>query len=356
MRGDTTEDELPQSPGLGRQQLVASIVTLVLLVVVFAGIIPQLGDYSQAWAAIGDMSAVSSVALLGSLVLMLVAYVWPFQAALVGLGFWDGFAVRNVAFAISNSIPAGGPIGIATQYSMLVRRGFGVVPTTGALGITSVWNSLLTIALPVVAAAGLVIVGDATGPATTLALVGSLLLVVLVGLLAVVLRSEAVARRVGGWGDAIVAWVGRLVRRPLEVSVSNAVLEFRSSVLDVVSRRWGLVTGTSLLQQSTQFLILWVALIGVGNGAASVSLLQAFAAFAIGRLFTFTPVVPGGIGAVDAAMLAILQGFGEPDNDALAAVMVWRAVSLFPQVLIGAAMLLRERRAGRSPATAVPGP
>ncbi len=356
MSSHTREDQLPQSPGLGRQQLVGTIITLVLLVVVFAGIIPQLGDYSQAWTAIADMGTAGSVALLGSLVLMLVAYVWPFQAALVGLRFWGGFAVRNVAFAISNTVPAGGPIGLATQYSMLLRRGFGVVPTTGALGITSVWNSLLTIALPVVAAVGLVIAGDATGPATTVALVGSLVLVVLVGLLAVVLRSEAVARRVGGWGDATVSWAARLVRRSVDVSVSDAVLEFRSSVLDMVSRRWGLVTGTSLLQQITQFLILWVALIGVGNGSASVSLLQAFAAFAIGRLFTFTPVVPGGLGAVDAAMVAILQGFGEPDNDALAAVMVWRAVSLFPQVLIGAVLLLRERRVGRSAATAVPGP
>lgn len=356
MSGDAGEEELRGSAGLGRQQLVGTVVTLVLLVVVFAGIIPQLGDYSQAWAAIGEMGAAGSVALLGSLVLMLVAYVWPFQAALVGLGFWDGFAVRNVAFAISNSVPAGGPIGIATQYSMLVRRGFGVVPTTGALGITSVWNSLLTIALPVMAALGLVVAGQATGPATTLALLGGLVLFVVVGLLVVVLRSEAVARRVGGWGDALVSWVGRLVRRPIDVGVSDAVLEFRSSVLDVVSRRWGLVTGTSLLQQVTQFLILWVALIGVGGGSASVSLLQAFAAFAIGRLFTFTPVVPGGLGAVDAAMVAILQGFGEPDNDALAAVMVWRAVSLFPQVLIGAGLLLRERRAGRRAGTAVAGP
>lgn len=356
MSGGGEVGELPQSPGVGRQQLVGTIVTLVLLVVVFAGIIPQLGDYSQAWAAIGDMSAASSVALLGSLVLMLVAYVWPFQAALVGLGFRDGFAVRNVAFAISNTVPAGGPIGIATQYSMLVRRGFGVVPTTGALGITSVWNSLLTIALPVVAAVGLVVAGEAAGPAATLAAVGGLVLAVLVALLALVLRDETVARRVGGWGDAIVGWVARLARRSVDAHVSDAVLEFRSSVIDVVRRRWGLVTGTSLLQQFTQFLILWVALIGVGDGSASVSLLQAFAAFVIGRLFTFTPVVPGGLGAVDAAMVAILQGFGEPDNDALAAVMVWRAVSLFPQVLIGAALLLRERRAGRRTATAVSGP
>jgi hypothetical protein len=41
-----------------------------------------------------------------------------------------------------------------------------------------------------------------------------------------------------------------------DFSVSDAVLEFRSSVLDVVSRRWGLVTGTSLLQQITLLLFL----------------------------------------------------------------------------------------------------
>lgn len=336
-----------EAPRLGRQQLIATVITVVLLVVIFAGIIPRLGDYSQAWDAIQEMSTTAVLALVGSTIVMLVAYVWPFQAALPGLRFWDGFAVRNVAFAVSNSIPAGGPIGIALQYSMLTRRGFDVVATTGALGITSVWNTLITIALPVVASLALATTGQATRPAMILALVGTVILVVAVGVLALVLRSETAARRLGGWGDAALAWASRLVRRSVDLSVTNALLDFRWSILDVVSQRWVLVTGTSVLQQVTQFGILWVALIAIGGGASPVGLVEAFAAFAIGRLFTFTPVVPGGLGAVDAAMTAILQAFGAPDNDALAAVLVWRALSLFPQVLVGVAAILLERRPGR---------
>lgn len=93
-----------------------------------------------------------------------------------------------------------------------------------------------------------------------------------------------------------------------------------------------------------QFLILWAAVFAIQGGSnAPVTFIEAFVAFAFGRLTTFIPLPPGGLGTADAAITAILVGFGAANNDALAAVMVWRALTYFPQVGIGIGTYLYYR-------------
>jgi uncharacterized protein (TIRG00374 family) len=93
-----------------------------------------------------------------------------------------------------------------------------------------------------------------------------------------------------------------------------------------------------------QFLILWAAVFAIQGGSnAPVTFLEAFAAFAFGRLATFIPLPPGGLGTADAAITGILVAFGAVNNDALAAVMVWRALTYFPQVGIGIGTFLYYR-------------
>ena len=82
----------------------------------------------------------------------------------------------------------------------------------------------------------------------------------------------------------------------------------------------------------------------LGNPDAPVTFIEALVAFAFGRLTTFIPLPPGGLGTADAAITAILVGFGAANNDALAAVMVWRALTYFPQVIIGIGTFLYYRR------------
>ena len=57
----------------------------------------------------------------------------------------------------------------------------------------------------------------------------------------------------------------------------------------------------------TQFLIFYVALRGVeGWGSAGTSLLVAFGSFAVAQIGLMIPITPGGLGTVDAAMIALL--------------------------------------------------
>ena len=345
--------DAPRKGTFGWQQVIALIVTLVVLVVVFAVVLPQLGDYDDAWQAIQDLSAGWLAALLAVTVVNIVIYVFPYQAALPGLGYRQAFVVRQTSFMISNVIPAGGAIGIGVQYAMLSGYGQGPAPATAVIGVTSTWNTMVTLCLPVVALTGLAVTGQADAVATTVAVVGLVVVAVMIGALASILRNEGTARRIGDLASRGIAALARMVGRTLEVDAGRAVVEFRNSIVGVVARRWHVVTATNLLQQLAQFSVLWVALVAVQGGSSEATLVEAFAAFAFARLATFIPVPPGGLGTTDAALTAILQAFGVGADLALAAVLVWRAATYLPQVFIGIATFatwrLRRRRRSEAP-------
>jgi len=327
-----------------KKTIIGGIITVLVLILVFGIVLPQFGDYGEAWTAIQGMSAFA----LGILVLMtivnIIVYVWPYQAALPGLKYGPGFVIRQTSFMISNVVPLGGAFGLAVQYSMLGYYGVGGAEATAGIGITSIWNTFVTLSLPIFASLGLVLIGQAQAVAFAVAGIGLVVIAVVVWLFAAILRSPANARKIGQWGENIVDWAYGLFKKTPDFNVVDEVVHFRDSTVGVVSDGWLKITGTSYLQQIMQFLILWAAVFAIQGGAnAPVTFLEALAAFAFGRLTTFIPLPPGGLGTTDAAMTAILVTFGAANNDALAAVMVWRALTYFPQVIIGIGTFLYYR-------------
>lgn len=311
---------------------MAGVVTLVVLVVVFFGIFPKFANYSEAWASIQEMS--TSSLLLFSLVTVanILIYVFPYQAALPGFPYGRAFIVRQTSFMISNAVPAGGAFGVGVQYAMLAGYDVGPAVATSAIGVTSVWNLMVTLALPAFGLVAVVLTGEATSAAVWGALGSLVALGVMVGGLALILRSEAWATRLGGWGDAIVHRV-----RPTASpdGVTAGVMRFREQTVEVVTDRWVLLTATNFGQQLAQFSVLAVAVYGLGGSSTGVNLLEVFAAFALARLAGFIPITPGGLGTVDAAMVGLLAAFGMNRDEALAANLLWRAATFVPQVVIG---------------------
>lgn len=333
----------PAAPSL-RTRIVAGVVTLAVIVLVFVVIFPQFADYGAAWDAIQQMSAGAVVALIVATVVNVVVYVWPFQAALPGLSFRDGFTVRQTSFMISNVVPAGGAIGLAVQYRMLHSFGIAASEATAGIGVTATWNMLVTIGLPVLSAILLLLSGTSTGGVIAVAAVGTIVVGLSLAGLVLVFRSEHTARRLGALAERIAQAALRLVGRERSFGFADALVRFRESTVDIVVRRWVSVTATSVLLQLAQFGILYAALVGIEAGGAEVAPVEALAAFAFARLASFVPITPGGLGTVDAAMASLLTVFGAANSDALAAVLVWRALTLFPQVLIGLGSFLLWRR------------
>jgi uncharacterized protein (TIRG00374 family) len=334
----------PQPPSRARQ-VIAAAVTIVTLVIVFGGILPQLADYGSAWNAIQTMSWLALGLLVLATIGNVIVYVWPYQAALPGIAYGPAFVVRQTSFAISNGVPAGGAFGLGVQYTMLGDYGFGSGPATAAIGITSVWNSLVTLALPVLAVAGLVVAGDPQGWVISAAAVGLVAVGLAVGLLVLVFRSESAAARMGHAADRLVTWLAGLIRKDVHLGLTEGLMGFRQSTIDVVRERAVRITLTNLLQQLVQFLVLFVALRGIqAASGTTTSFVEVLVAFSVGRLGSFIPLTPGGLGTVDALITGILVSFGAMESDALAATLLWRASTFFPQIFIGIGTFLYWRR------------
>jgi uncharacterized protein (TIRG00374 family) len=318
--------------------VVLTAVTVAVLVVVFVGVFPRVAGYAQAWSSIRQLPTGYVVALVGATVVYLTAYVWPLQAALPGLGYGPGFVVGQTAFAISNAVPAGGAVGLGVQYGMLESYGFGAAAAAGAIAIVSVFNVLATLVMPVLGVVALLASGEVTGTYVLVAAVGILAIGVAVVAFAVVLGSERGARTVGRWADRLVNPImGRLARRR-SVELTGKLLDFRSSVVDVMQARWVRVVLSTLVLQLASWAVLLLVLRGLeaGTGEVRVTWTEALAAFSLARVASVVPITPGGLGTVDAALAVLLTGFGATSSQALAADLVWRAATYVPQVLLGA--------------------
>jgi uncharacterized protein (TIRG00374 family) len=327
----------PPARGSRWRIVISTVVTLAVLVVVFAGIFPKVADYSQAWASIQQMPSAYVVALVVATVGNLAVYVWPLQAALPGLGYGPGFVVRQTSFAISNAVPAGGAVGLGVQYGMLDSYGVGAGAAASAIAIVSVFNVFATLVMPVLGVLALLASGVVEGRYLLMAGVGVLAIGVAVVAFTIVLRSEAGARAVGRRADRLVNPLARRLRHGRTVDLTGKVLDFRSSVVDVMRTRWVQVTVSTLLLQLTSWAILVLALRGLeaGTGSVTVTWTEALAAFSFARVASFIPITPGGLGTVDAALAALLTGYGATSSQALAADLVWRAATYVPQVLLG---------------------
>jgi uncharacterized protein (TIRG00374 family) len=344
---------MPDKPRFGRQQIIASILTVGILVLFVVVVLPQLGDYGEAWTAIQAMELWQLALIALATVGLIIIYVFPYTAAFPGLKYKPAFLTRQTSFMISNVVPGGGAFGLAAQYGMLTSYGYGPAPVTSVIGITSVWNTIVTLSFPVIGLIALSLSGQSSGEAVAVTLIAAVAVTTMIVLLAVILRSEDLARKIGSWTNRLVQWGSGVVKKDVDFDAVEAVVEFRSSIVDVVADRWLLITLANVGQQLAQFSILYLAVVALQGGfSGPVTLFEAFAAFSFGRLATFIPVPPGGLGTTDAIMTAMLTAFGLPNNDALAATMVWRAATYFPQVFIGAGALLVWRR-GQSKTTGV---
>jgi uncharacterized protein (TIRG00374 family) len=322
--------------------VLLTAVTVAVLVVVFVGIFPRVADYSQVWSAIQQMPTAYVAGLVVATVVYLVAYVWPLRAALPGLGYGPGFVVGQTAFAIGNAVPAGGAVGLGVQYGMLDSYGFGAGAAASAIAIVSVFNVFATLVMPVIGVVALLASGEVTWAYLLVAAIGVLAIGVAVVAFAVVLRSERGARTVGRWADRLVNPLTRRPARVRSVDLTGKLLDFRSSIVDVMQARWVQVTLSTLVLQFTSWAILALALRGLQAGAGDVTVTwtEALAAFSFARVASAIPITPGGLGTVDAALAALLTSFGATSSQALAADLVWRAASYLPQVLLGALTFL----------------
>ena len=314
--------------------VVAAVVSVAVLAAVFFFLFPKFADYGAAFEQILAMSPWWIAALVAASLVNIVVYPLTEIAAIPGLSYRAAFASRQSAFTISNVIPGGGAVAVATQYAILA--GYRVPPAVAAAAVSAdgAWTYLITLAAPSIAVGLLLMAGDSTSGFTAAAVVGLAVVVVSVAAIVMVLRSEAGARRLGGWLQRPADRIFALLKRT-PPDATAALVQFHLHASEMVGERWRSLTVTNVAAQFAPVLVLGTALAALGVFPSRLTVVEVFAAYSIALLLTMFPLTPGGLGTVDAALVALLVGFGVDSSTALAADLIWRVAWFVPQLVVG---------------------
>jgi uncharacterized protein (TIRG00374 family) len=127
----------------------------------------------------------------------------------------------------------------------------------------------------------------------------------------------------------------RIVRRGPVGWSGESLVRFRSSAIGLLGRRWHVLTLATLAGQLSVFLVLLACLRALGVGGDQVSLVEAFAAWSLARVLGSIPITPGGLGVVELGLTTVLVRFGGDNAGVVAAVLLYRFLTIVPTLVYG---------------------
>jgi putative heme transporter len=336
------------APRSRRRRFVLGGVAAIVVVASFAFLLPRIASYADVWAVIRTLSWPWLVALGIVAALNIATFAPPWMAALPGLGFRAALAMTQASTALSIVFPGGVAAGVAGSVAMLRAWGFSGPDIGRAVTLASLWSQFTNLTYPVVALALLTLEGGQSPGLVIAAFVGVAVLATAVALLALVLSSRRLARDLGATAARVVSWGERRIGRDGKVGWGGASFErFRDEAGELLARRWHVLTIASFAGSLSVFLVLLVSLRALGVSSEAVTTVEAFAAWALVRLIGTFPITPGGLGVVELGLTGALVGFGGGNARVVAAVLVFRFLTIVPTLILGlaaAATWKRHRR------------
>ncbi len=326
------------------------VVTVVVVVAMFVGVLPQVADLSEVGRTVRALTGLEVATALTVAGWNLWSY-WLVQvSSLPGLRVHQAAVVTQSATSLANTVPAGAAVGVGVVYRMYTSWGFSRSSATLSLLVSGLWNNLAKVAMPVLALALLALQGDASVALVTASLAGVTALVVTLAVFALALRSDRLARRVGTALERMVSRLRRMARREPVSGWAERASGFRAETIGLLRRRWLALTASTVVSHLSLFLVLVVVLRHVGVSVTEVSTAEVLGAFAFVRLISAIPVTPGGLGVVELGLTAALVVAGGDEESVVAGVLVYRALTYLFPIPLGALTYLWWRRRRGVPA------
>jgi uncharacterized protein (TIRG00374 family) len=341
---ETATEQPPKKRRITATRAVLGGAGIAIIVATFAFFLPKIANYRDVWDVVRDLSWPWILALVAATALNISTFAPPWMVALPGLRFWPALWMTQASTALSIVAPGGAAVGIAGSYGILKVWRFESASIARAVTLTSLWNQFANLTYPIVAVFLLAVTGSATAVLATAAFVGAAILGVAVGALVLILYSDRLATEIGDAAARLASWVKvRFHRKPVPWDGSSFE-RFRNEAVELLERRWHLLTLTSFGGSLTVFVVLLVSLRALQVPDTQVTLVQAFAAWSLARLLGSIPITPGGIGVVELSLTGTLVGFGGNNAGVVAAVLVYRFLTMVPTLCLGliAASTLRR--------------
>jgi uncharacterized protein (TIRG00374 family) len=347
----------PKTEGSGpsKRELIVRLFGLVVVGVVLWLLFTRLVSWSQVVAALGDLGPGDWALLVAVSLIRLAVEPLLLMAATPRLRWPRALPGYLAPAATASVVP--GPSDLAARYAMFRSWGYSGAQTSASVMLVFLYNTFAKVALPVLAAGVFLVFGRSNPQLETVALIAAGVLVGGVLLMALLLRSEATARRLGhATGTAarrIASWFRISTPETLAADLADRAAHFRDRTGYVVRARTHLAAGAAVAGQAGLFAILLVSVRGVGIEPEQLDWIAVFAAFALVQILTSVPLTPSGLGVAEAGYVAFLTAGGSTDiaDQAAAAAIIYRAFSWVIVIPLGGISWLwwsrtRRRRPG----------
>jgi uncharacterized protein (TIRG00374 family) len=325
----------PRRPASRRRRLISVGLGLAVVAATFVYVLPRIADYGEVWGVVKELSLREIGLLVLATLLNLVTFAPPWMVALPHLGFRRAFVLTQASTASTYVAPGGAAVGVALAFAILRRWGFAARQVGLAAAVTGIWNQFALLGFPAVALALLTLQEEQNALLQTVALIGLAVFVVAAAAFVVGLSTPELARFVGDHAARLANWVLHLFRRGAIGWTGESFVRFRNDAVGLLRRRWDVLTLATLAGQLTVFVLFLVSLRVLDVSASEVSVVEAFAAWSLVRLLGSLPITPGGIGVVEVGLTTALVGFGGDNAEVVAAVLVYRFLTIVPTLLLG---------------------
>ena len=333
----------------GRRLLVYALVVIAILVALYL-VLPKLAGLEDSLRRIEEADPIWMAVALGFNLLSFAAYIALFRGILGGAGVparvreridWrTSYQITLAGLAATRLFSAGGAGGIALTYWALRRAG--TAAREAASRIVAFLVLLYTMYLGALVVTGIFLrVGLFPGPSPVgMTIVPAALAGVALAILFLISLIPADFERVvARWaqGHRRVRLARRLATIPATIATGTrtalSLLRHPSSGLLAVLGAAGF--------WAANIAVLWACFHAFGEDVPKAVLVQGFF---VGMTANLLPFFPGGVGSVDAGMIAAFLAFGEPSSTVFVSVLAYRVIAFWLPIPPGILAYLQLRR------------
>ncbi|MCU1393113.1 MAG: hypothetical protein JWM34_1541, partial [Ilumatobacteraceae bacterium] len=300
-----------------------TIVTIVMAAIALWTLVPQFVGIGSVWTELRQADWWWAVAALGLSAATYVGAAIALDGSLSErLPLTPNIGVQMATSFVGVAAPGGG---LALTARFLQKRGVDTPSAVAAIGVDSIAGFVVHVTLTVlfVSLAGSSGLRTFDLPAVgTIALIAAGVLLVAASTLAVPWSRRLITTRVLPATRRSIANVGDIARQP-------------SKMLELFGGSVAITMGYILALEVA------VSAFGAGPAFTSVALV-----YLIGSAVSSVAPTPGGIGAVEAALIAGLTSAGMPSTTAVAAVILFRLATFWIPLLPGWGAFVALQRSG----------
>lgn len=305
------------------------LLALVVVILAVEGVLiwPKL---EEAWARIGELEWGWVFAAVVASLLSMDSFAQVQRALLRSAGVvvkqWKSAAVVLAANSVSQTMPGGQVLAPAFTYRQ--TRKWGATPVVASWQV--VMSGLLAgVGLAVLGLGGAIMAGAKTSPFS--------IIFSIVGFVAVAVIMQYLAKNpesVRSGGTRALGWYNQVRNKPADHGVDKLVETLdQLRAVKLNKRDASIAFGWSLFNWVADVACLAFACWSIGAHPSIAGLMVAYAAGkAVGSAI---PLLPGGIGVVDAVLVPALTSAGMPAADAITAVLIYRMISYVFIAVIG---------------------